>query len=75
MFKHAAMADNRKLMCETVLALIAKTLRKSGRYRAAILLGDLGDANLVRHRDGFQTRRIGDRSRQLLKNIDKENAA
>jgi ribose/xylose/arabinose/galactoside ABC-type transport system permease subunit/ABC-type sugar transport system substrate-binding protein len=50
----AVVADNRKLMDDTVTALLAIARRQGGRYKAAILLGDLGDANGVHRRDGFQ---------------------
>lgn len=50
----AAVADNRKLMEETVTALIDIARQRGGRYKAALLLGDLGDANAVHRRDGFQ---------------------
>src|SRR5688572_13842509 len=55
----AVVADNRKLMDDTVTALLAIARRQAsssnkGRYKAAILLGDLGDANAVNRRDGFQ---------------------
>src|SRR5438034_8243089 len=50
----AVVADNRKLMADTVTALMAIARRLGGRYKAAILLGDLGDANAVNRRDGFQ---------------------
>jgi ribose/xylose/arabinose/galactoside ABC-type transport system permease subunit/ABC-type sugar transport system substrate-binding protein len=49
----AVVADNRKLMGNTVAALIELARREPKRYRAAILLGDLGDANGVNRRDGF----------------------
>jgi ribose/xylose/arabinose/galactoside ABC-type transport system permease subunit/ABC-type sugar transport system substrate-binding protein len=49
----AVVADNRKLMSQTVAALIELARREPKRYRAAILLGDLGDANGVNRRDGF----------------------
>jgi ribose/xylose/arabinose/galactoside ABC-type transport system permease subunit/ABC-type sugar transport system substrate-binding protein len=49
----AIVADNRKLMDETVTALISVARRSPKRYRAAILLGDLGDANGANRRDGF----------------------
>ena len=49
----AVVADNRKLMDETVTALIGIARREPKRYQAAILLGDLGDANGVNRRDGF----------------------
>jgi|GEM_PF-99045 len=50
----AVVADNRKLMHDTVSALIEIARRQGGRYKAAILIGDLGDANAVKRRDGFQ---------------------
>src|SRR5579864_1030238 len=49
----AVVADNRKLMDETVTALINLLPPQAAPYRAAILLGDLGDANAVNRRDGF----------------------
>jgi ribose/xylose/arabinose/galactoside ABC-type transport system permease subunit/ABC-type sugar transport system substrate-binding protein len=49
----AVVADNRKLMSQTVAALIEVARREQKRYCAAILLGDLGDANGVNRRDGF----------------------
>jgi ribose/xylose/arabinose/galactoside ABC-type transport system permease subunit/ABC-type sugar transport system substrate-binding protein len=50
----AVVADNRKLMDDTVTAVINVARRQGGRYKAAILLGDLGDANGVHRRDGFE---------------------
>jgi ribose/xylose/arabinose/galactoside ABC-type transport system permease subunit/ABC-type sugar transport system substrate-binding protein len=50
----AVVADNRKLMDDTVTSLIDIARRQGGRYKAAILIGDLGDANGVHRRDGFQ---------------------
>jgi ribose/xylose/arabinose/galactoside ABC-type transport system permease subunit/ABC-type sugar transport system substrate-binding protein len=49
----AVVADNRKLMDQTVTALIEMGGQPARPYRAAILLGDLGDANGVQRRDGF----------------------
>jgi ribose/xylose/arabinose/galactoside ABC-type transport system permease subunit/ABC-type sugar transport system substrate-binding protein len=49
----AVVADNRKLMDDTVTALLGIAPRMPRRYQAAILLGDLGDANGVNRRDGF----------------------
>lgn len=49
----AVVADNRRLMRDTVEALIAVARKQGGQYKAAILLGDLGDANGVHRRDGF----------------------
>ena len=50
----AIVVDNRKLMDETVTALIEIAEKQGGHYRAAVLLGDLGDANGVHRRDGIQ---------------------
>lgn len=49
----AVVADNRKLMADTVTELIKIARRQGGTYRAAIMIGDLGDANGVHRRDGF----------------------
>ena len=49
----AVVADNRKLMDDTVSALIKIARREPKRYRAAVLLGDLKDANGASRRDGF----------------------
>jgi ribose/xylose/arabinose/galactoside ABC-type transport system permease subunit/ABC-type sugar transport system substrate-binding protein len=50
----AVVADNRKLMQATVSTLAGMARREGGQYKAVILLGDLGDANGVNRRDGFQ---------------------
>lgn len=50
----AVVADNRKLMHDTVSALIEIARRRGGRYKAALLIGDLGDANAVQRREGFE---------------------
>jgi ribose/xylose/arabinose/galactoside ABC-type transport system permease subunit/ABC-type sugar transport system substrate-binding protein len=50
----AVVADNRKLMSDTVTALLNMARQQGGQYRAAFLLGDLGDQNAVHRRDGFQ---------------------
>lgn len=50
----AVVADNRKLMDDTVTELMNIARRQGGKYRAALLVGDLGDANAVDRRDGFQ---------------------
>src|SRR5438552_12521764 len=57
-FSVAVVADNRKLMDQTVTALM-ELARKAGASaraprKAALLVGDLGDANGVHRRDGFQ---------------------
>ena len=50
----AVIVDNRKLMDDTVSALIDIAEKQGGHYKAAVLLGDLGDANGVHRRDGIQ---------------------
>jgi ABC-type sugar transport system substrate-binding protein len=50
----AIVADNRRLMRETSAALVDLARRRGGRYEVAVLIGDLGDANAVDRRDGFQ---------------------
>lgn len=50
----AVVADNRKLMEDTVTALMKIARQRGGKYKAALLVGDLGDANAVHRRDGFQ---------------------
>jgi ribose/xylose/arabinose/galactoside ABC-type transport system permease subunit/ABC-type sugar transport system substrate-binding protein len=50
----AVIADNRKIMRETVIALFQIARRQGSRYKAALLIGDLGDTNGVHRRDGFQ---------------------
>lgn len=50
----AVVVDNRKLMGDTVTALIEIARKQGGHYKAAVLLGDLGDANGVHRRDGIQ---------------------
>lgn len=49
----AVVADNRKLMRETVTALVEKARSLGGQYKAALLIGDLADANAVQRRAGF----------------------
>jgi len=60
----AVVADNRKLMTDTSAALVDLARRRGGRYQAAVLIGDLGDANAVSRRDGFQE--TLDRNRDLI---------
>src|SRR5687768_7706349 len=55
----AVVADNRKLMENTVTELIEIARRRGGpqkkeKYKAALLVGDLGGSNAVQRRDGFQ---------------------
>jgi ribose/xylose/arabinose/galactoside ABC-type transport system permease subunit/ABC-type sugar transport system substrate-binding protein len=50
----AVVADNQKLMADTVTELMKIARQRGGKYKAALLVGDLGDANAVQRRDGFQ---------------------
>jgi len=50
----AVVVDNRQLMDDTVSALLEVARKQGGQYKAAVLLGDLGDANGVHRRDGIQ---------------------
>ena len=50
----AVVADNRKLMDDTVSALIGMAQQKGGKYQAALLVGNMNDANAVQRRDGFE---------------------
>ncbi len=49
----AIQADNRAIMKETVQFLVDEAKRIGGTYKAAILIGDLGDVNAIQRRDGF----------------------
>src|SRR5687768_7879535 len=49
----AVVADNRKLMEDTVTELMRVARQRGGKYQAALLVGDLGDANAVDRRAGF----------------------
>lgn len=49
----AIQADNRKIMRETVDFLVSEAQRLGGKYKACILIGDLGDVNAIQRRDGF----------------------
>lgn len=49
----AVQADNRKIMSQTVGALVDEAKRLGGKYQAALLIGDLGDQNAIQRRDGF----------------------
>ena len=52
-FSVAVVADNRRIMHDTVSAVLSEVRDRGGRCKAAVLLGDLGDANAVQRRDGF----------------------
>lgn len=49
----AIQADNRKIMRETVDFLASEAQKQGGKYKACILIGDLGDVNAIQRRDGF----------------------
>lgn len=50
----AVVADNYKLMQATASALVDIARRQGGKYQAAVLIGDLRDANAVSRRNAFQ---------------------
>ncbi|MEP7172532.1 MAG: sugar ABC transporter substrate-binding protein [Aestuariivirga sp.] len=49
----AIQADNRKIMADTVSFLVDEAKRIGGKYKACLLIGDLGDVNAIQRRDGF----------------------
>lgn len=52
-YKYVAIqADNRKIMQQTVQALVDIARAQGGTYKAALMIGDLGDNNAVQRRDG-----------------------
>jgi ABC-type sugar transport system substrate-binding protein len=48
----AIQADNRKIMQITVQALVDIAKKQGGKYKACVMMGDLGDNNAVQRRDG-----------------------
>jgi ABC-type sugar transport system substrate-binding protein len=52
-FSVAIQADNRKIMQGTVQFLVDQCKKAGGKYKAALLIGDLGDVNAIQRRDGF----------------------
>ena len=48
----AIQADNRKIMQMTVSTLVDIAKKQGGKYKAVLLMGDLGDNNAVQRRDG-----------------------
>jgi ABC-type sugar transport system substrate-binding protein len=48
----AIQADNRAIMKTTVQNLVDLARAKGGKYKAAVMIGDLGDNNAVQRRDG-----------------------
>lgn len=61
---NAIQADNRKIMQITVQNLVDIAKKKGGKYKACLLLGDLGDANAVQRRDGAMD--IFDQNKDLI---------
>lgn len=49
----AIQADNRKIAAGTVQSLVDEAKRLGGKYKACIMIGDLGDVNAIQRRDGF----------------------
>jgi ABC-type sugar transport system substrate-binding protein len=60
----AIQADNRKIMQATVQALVDQARKIGGKYKAAVLIGDLGDQNAVQRRDGFTD--IADKNKDII---------
>jgi ABC-type sugar transport system substrate-binding protein len=49
----AIQADNRKIMQDTVSFMVEEAKKSGVKYKACILIGDLGDVNAIQRRDGF----------------------
>ena len=49
----AIQADNRKIMAGTVQFMVEQAKKKGGKYKAVLMVGDLGDVNAIQRRDGF----------------------
>lgn len=52
-FSVAVVADNRSITNATVEHMVQVAKEKGGKYKAAILIGNLGDPNAIGRRDGF----------------------
>jgi ABC-type sugar transport system substrate-binding protein len=52
-FSVAVVADNRSITRATVEHMVGVARQQGGQYKAAILIGDLGDPNAIGRRDGF----------------------
>jgi len=52
-FSVAVVADNRSITNATVEHMVKVAREKGGKYKAAILIGNLGDPNAIGRRDGF----------------------
>ena len=46
-------ADNKKITMDTVQFMVDQAKKQGGKYKAMILIGDLGDQNAIYRRDGF----------------------
>lgn len=49
----AVVADNRGISKDTVQYMVDIARKQGGKYKAAVLIGDLGDVNALGRRDGF----------------------
>jgi ABC-type sugar transport system substrate-binding protein len=49
----AIQADNRQITRDTVQFLVDEAKKQGGKYKACIMIGDLGDVNAIQRRDGF----------------------
>jgi len=47
-------ADNRAITRETVAFMVEQARKQGGKFKAVILIGDLGDINAIGRRDGFE---------------------
>ena len=52
-FSVAVQADNRQITRDTVEYMVDVAKKAGGKYKAAILIGNLGDPNAIGRRDGF----------------------
>ena len=52
-FSVAIQADNRKITQATVQRMVDVAKQRGGKYKAAVLMGHLGDGNAIARRDGF----------------------
>ena len=52
-FSEAIQADDRQITRDTVQFMVDEAKRLGGKYKACILIGDLGDVNAIQRRDGF----------------------
>ena len=46
-------ADNKQIAKDTVQFMVEQAQKQGGKYKAMILIGDLGDQNAINRRDGF----------------------